>query len=83
MGLIPVDRSKKNKEALDIAKSYLDNDKIIGIFPEGTIPKDKKLLPFKIGAVKMAYDTNASIVPFAITGNYKFRSKNLKIVFGK
>ena len=46
MGLIPVDRSKKNKEALDIAKSYLDNDKIIGIFPEGTIPKDKKLLPF-------------------------------------
>ena len=31
----------------------------------------------------MAYDTNASIVPFAITGNYKFRSKNLKIVFGK
>ncbi len=83
MGLIPVDRSKKNKEALNIAKSYLDNDKIIGIFPEGTIPKDKKLLPFKIGAVKMAYDTNASIVPFAITGNYKFRSKNLKIVFGK
>jgi 1-acyl-sn-glycerol-3-phosphate acyltransferase len=31
----------------------------------------------------MAKKSNSVIVPYAITGDYKFRSKNLKIVFGK
>ena len=62
---------------------YLENEKVIGIFPEGTFSKTNELLPFKIGAVKMAYDTNTKIVPFAITGKYRLFSKNLKIEFGK
>ena len=82
MGLIPVDRSKKNPDALKIACEYLNNDKVIGIFPEGTFGKGK-ILPFKMGAVKMAYETNSKIVPFAITGDFKMFSKNLKIEFGK
>ena len=41
------------------------------------------LLPFKFGAVSMASKTNAKIVPFVITGDYKFRSKNLMIRIGK
>lgn len=40
-------------------------------------------LPFKFGAVSMAKKTNSMLVPFVITGDYKFRSKNLKIVIGK
>ncbi len=83
LGLIPVDRSKKNPDALKTAKMYLENDMVIGIFPEGTFSKKGELLPFKIGAVKMAYDTDTKIVPFAITGKYKLFSKNLKITFGK
>ena len=31
----------------------------------------------------MASKTNASIVPFGISGDYKFRSKNLVIKIGK
>ena len=31
----------------------------------------------------MASKTNATIVPSAIIGDYKFRSKNLRVVFGK
>ena len=31
----------------------------------------------------MAKKTNATIVPFGITGDYRFRSKNLTIRFGK
>jgi len=81
MGLIPVDRSKKNHKSLEIAYEYLKNDKVIGIFPEGTFGKGK-ILPFKLGAVKMAYETNSEIVPFAITGDFKMFSKNLKIEFG-
>ena len=83
LGLIPVDRSKKNPDALKTAKMYLENDMVIGIFPEGTFSKKGELLPFKIGAVKMAYDTDTKIVPFSITGKYKLFSKNLKITFGK
>ncbi|MBR6690722.1 MAG: 1-acyl-sn-glycerol-3-phosphate acyltransferase [Bacilli bacterium] len=81
-GLIPVDRSKRNRKSLEMAYEYLKNDKVIGIFPEGTFGKGK-ILPFKLGAVKMAYETNSEIVPFAITGNFKIFSKNLKIEFGK
>ena len=56
----------------------------LGIFPEGTRNKTKELLqPFKFGAVSMAKKTGATIVPYAITGTYKFRTKDLKITFGE
>ena len=80
---IPVDRSTKDNNATSKALDVLNNKGNIGIFPEGTRNKTKeKLLPFKFGAVSMAKKTNATIVPFAVVGNYKFRSKNLKIKFG-
>ena len=82
MGLIPVNRNKKDHKSLEMAYKYLNNNKVIGIFPEGTIGK-KGILPFKMGAVKMAYETNSTIIPFAITGEYKMFSNNLKIEFGK
>lgn len=84
MGLIPVNRKEKDPNSLKLAEEYLINEKVIGIFPEGTTEKEKGvLLPFKIGAVKMAYDTNTMIVPFMIKGKYKLFSRDLKIVFGK
>lgn len=82
-GLIPVNRKIKDKSVLVNAKKYLDNGCVVGIFPEGTTEKGlNKLLPFKIGAVKLSYDTNTSIVPFKISGSYKLFSKDLKIIFG-
>lgn len=44
---------------------------------------DHILLPLKFGAVSLANKTNAKIVPYAITGDYKFRSKNLVVRIGK
>ncbi len=83
-GCIPVDRSKKDDKAVTAALSVLKDAGAIGLFPEGTRNKTEKfLLPFKYGAVSMAKKTNAYIVPFGITGDYKFRSKNLKIRYGK
>ena len=41
------------------------------------------LLPLKYGAVSMAQKTGAVIVPYAITGNYKFFKNNLKVTFLK
>ena len=44
---------------------------------------DHILLPLKFGAVSMAKKTSSPIVPFVITGDYKFRSKNLRNKIGK
>ncbi len=84
LGIIPVDRSKKNKNALEEAYKVLNNNGVIGIFPEGTFNKSEYLvLPFKYGCVKMASVTNKKIVPFAIINDYKLFKKSVKIVFGK
>lgn len=84
VGIIPVDRSKKNPEALNLANKYLLDKKIIGIFPEGTINKTKDvIMPFKFGTVKMAKETNCVIVPFSITNKYKFLKKSVTICFDK
>lgn len=82
MGIIPVNRRIHDKEALIKAKKVLSQNQVIGIFPEGTFSKVKgQLLPFKIGAVKMAHDNNAKLVPFMITGTYKLLRKNITITF--
>lgn len=44
---------------------------------------DSYLLEFKFGAVSMAQKEDAYIIPSCITGDYRFRSKNLKVRFGK
>jgi len=83
-GCIPVDRSRKDPNAKEKALEVLNDKGAIGIFPEGTRNRTKELLlPFKFGAVSLAKKTDSYIVPFAITGDYKFRSKNLKIIYGK
>ncbi len=83
-GCIAVDRSKKDLDSVKKALEVLNDGGAIGIFPEGTRNKTKeKLLPFKYGAVSLAAKTNSYIVPFGITGDYKFRSKNLTIRYGK
>ena len=83
-GCISVNRSIKDTKASNKAIELLNQGHAIGLFPEGTRNRTKeKLLPFKYGAVSMAKKTNASIVPVGISGDYKFRSKNLTIEFGK
>ena len=82
MGIIPVNRKIHDKGALKNGINTLNQEKVIGIFPEGTFNRSNDIiLPFKIGAVKMASETGTNIVPFTITGKYKIRKNNLKIEF--
>lgn len=82
LGIIPIDRSTNGKQALVTAEEYLNDGKLIAIFPEGTINRtDDVMMPFKGGAVKIAADTDCEIVPFAITGKYRFFRKGVKIKF--
>ena len=83
-GCISVDRSIHDDVAKGKALDVLKDGGAIGLFPEGTRNKtDAFLLPFKFGAVSMAKKTNSLIVPFGISGDYKFRSKNLRVHVGK
>ena len=54
LGLIFVNRQIHDKEALQAAIDVLNEEKVIGIFPEGTINREKKepTLPFKIGTFR-------------------------------
>lgn len=84
-GIIPVHRGQKDKAALSSAIDVLNDDKVIGIFPEGKVNEQKgTVLKLKFGAVKMANVTNSQIVPFVISGKYRFfikGNKNIKIEF--
>lgn len=85
VGCISVNRTIKDEQATKEALNILNNQGALGLFPEGTRnkTKDKLLLPLKYGAVSLAKKTNATIIPFGLTGDYKFRSKNLLITYGK
>lgn len=84
VGCIPVDRSKKDISSAMSAMKVLKKGGAVGIFPEGTRNKtDDFLLRFKTGAVTMAKKSDAYILPFGLTGDWKFRSKDLTVRFGK
>ena len=83
-GCIPVNRAIHDENAKSEAMKVLQDGKALGIFPEGTRNRTKDfLLPFKFGCVSMAKKTDAYIVPIGISGDYKFRSKNLVYRIGK
>lgn len=84
MGCISVNRNIHDKNAKDEAIDVLNNNEVIGLFPEGTVNKTNDiLLPFKYGAVSFAKKTGAYIVPFGITGKYKLFRKSIKIIYGE
>ena len=85
VGTIPVDlEAPKNKGALYMAIDYLKDGYAINVSPEAQRNfTEEILLPFKPGAVVMAQRTGCKVIPYSITGDYKFRSKNLLICYGE
>ena len=82
-GCISVNRNVHDQKAKDKALDVLNQGYVLGIFPEGTRNKTKEILqPLKFGAVSLAKKTDAVIVPYAITGKYKFWNNKLKATFG-
>ena len=84
IGLIKVYRTKSNPAAVIEAEQILKQGGTKGIFPEGTRNRtNEELLKFRHGAVAIAKQANAPIIPFAIKGEYKLFRKGLIIEFGK
>lgn len=79
LGTITKDEFIDNIYNADVFLNLLINEKRI----TKTEYFDHILLPLKFGAVSMAKKTSSKIIPFVITGDYKFRSKNLRVKIGK
>ncbi|HEX2986397.1 MAG TPA: lysophospholipid acyltransferase family protein [Caproiciproducens sp.] len=67
LGAFPVQRGKGDKTALNTASALLEKEQAVGIFIEGTRSKTGELLQPKAGAVMLAYNNHAPIVPCCIT----------------
>jgi 1-acyl-sn-glycerol-3-phosphate acyltransferase len=84
MGVIAIDRSRKNNQALEAAVRVLKSGGVVAVAPEGTRNKTAQtLLPFKYGAVAMASRAQVPVMPVTITGRYLPFFGKLKLEYGK
>jgi 1-acyl-sn-glycerol-3-phosphate acyltransferase len=70
---------RKAKRTIDLGIHKLQKGWNMLIFPEGTRSKGKGLLPFRSGAIKLATNSLATIVPIAITGSYEVFEKDYRV----
>jgi 1-acyl-sn-glycerol-3-phosphate acyltransferase len=75
----PVRRGKHDVVSYEKAKELLEQDQMVGIYPEGTINDGGgKFLEPHVGAARLAYETNSPILPVAIYGTDRVYGKNAK-----
>ncbi len=92
-GQIHVDRISKNKNHVhNLVFSALKQERMIGIFPEGTRSRDGKMLPAFTGVAQYALKTKVPVIPVGMSGTreimapyHKFPrfGKKAKIKIGK
>lgn len=63
VGAFPVSRGAGDTSAIDTAISTVKNGNVLAIFPEGTRSKDGELRRLKSGAIYVASQTGADVVP--------------------
>ncbi|HHX68715.1 MAG: lysophospholipid acyltransferase family protein [Miniphocaeibacter sp.] len=75
VGAFPVDRKKADLKSIKQSLKILKEDKVLGIFPEGTRVKTIDTNNVKDGIGMMANRANADILPVHIETNYKLFRK--------
>ncbi len=77
-GDVPVRRGEKDsaQAARGVCKRWLDKGMPVMIFPEGTRSKTEELLPFKDGAFRLAIETQADLLPMAVSGTRRSLPKH-------
>ncbi|MDX8364834.1 lysophospholipid acyltransferase family protein [Cytobacillus sp. IB215665] len=82
LNAFPVKRGMSDRSAIRNALAILNDDNVLGIFPEGTRNKEGNLGKGLAGVGFFALRSNALVVPCAIIGPYKpFRK--LHVVYGR
>jgi 1-acyl-sn-glycerol-3-phosphate acyltransferase len=83
LGAFPVQRGTADPEALETARVHLEEGRVIALFPEGTRFRDPESLraPRK-GAGRLAIESQAPIVPCAISGSERLpRPTRIRVAF--
>jgi 1-acyl-sn-glycerol-3-phosphate acyltransferase len=93
--VIYIRRGENDQEALDkCVQVMVEDNRPVLVYPEGTYgPGNGEMLPFKTGAVRLAWDAEVPVIPMAVHGadkilpgsNFKaFKNKGvkLKVKFG-
>ncbi|MCP3100506.1 1-acyl-sn-glycerol-3-phosphate acyltransferase [Myxococcus sp. K15C18031901] len=77
-GDIPVHRGDRESAtgAMARCKEWLAKGMPVMIFPEGTRSKTDELLPFKDGAFRLAIETQADVLPLAVSGTRRALPKH-------
>lgn len=89
LGAFPVRRGSSDTEALETARVILAQGGLLSLFPEGTRIRDPDELGTpKRGAVRLALESGAPLIPAAITGTEKLfagplpRPRTVRVAFG-
>ncbi len=90
LGAFPVNRGSADAEAMATARVILAQGGLLSLFPEGTRVRDPEGLGQpKRGAVRLALETGAPLIPAAITGTEKLflgplpRPRTVRVAFGE
>lgn len=80
VGQIPCEREggKKSQQSLDIALEVLSEQKLLGIYPEGTRSPDGKLHRGRTGVARLALQAGVPVVPVGHVGTDLVQPKNRK-----
>ena len=83
LGAYPVRRGTADPEALETSRIHLEKGRVIALFPEGTRHRDPEALRSpRRGAGRLAIESQAPIVPSAITGTERFpRPTRIQVAF--
>lgn len=83
LNAFPVDRGKIDIRSLKKALSILQENKVLGIFPEGTRSANGELQELKLGMIKIAMKTGVPILPVGILGTYEIypHGKTFPVLF--
>lgn len=79
VGAIFVNRGEVDREALRSALRVLERGGILGMAPEGTRSKTRRLQPARPGVAYLAHLSGAPIVPVAITGTERVLPSLLRL----
>jgi len=81
--VIAIDRSnpEKARRSMERARRIMSDGSSFGVFAEGTRAMPGELLPFKKGAIHLALQTDAPIVPVAFRNTDRLMGKRTGVVF--
>lgn len=77
----PVKRNTTDMKSIKTSIKVLENEKVLGLFPEGTRSTEGKLLEGQKGISFIAIKTESPVLPVAISGTNKIVQKPRKRLF--